>query len=188
MLTALEAATHAGFSPDRGTATFVAVIDERGVVIDLKLLSSTTSSKAGERGWEDVRQRAVRTLASAKIDMRGVKRAELQIAVESTVKLPSGNDPKAPPIQPTMKKSVTKIETNAPGSPAAPTSSRPRPSPSSTSPTSAQERHASSTQSSSRSRRSDSMLREPSGVRGGDEDHRLEYQLRRRRAPGRGVY
>jgi len=117
VLTALEAATHAGFSPDRGTATFVAVIDERGVVIDLKLLSSTTSSKAGERGWEDVRQRAVRTLASAKIDMRGVKRAELQIAVESTVKLPSGNDPKAPPIQPTMKKSVTKIETNAPGSP-----------------------------------------------------------------------
>lgn len=117
VLSALESATHSGFAPERGTATFLAVINEHGIVIDLKLVASSTSTKAGEHGWEDVRQRAVKNLASAKIDMRGVKRAELQIAVESTVKLPSGRDPNKSAVQPTAKPSVTKVETAAPGSP-----------------------------------------------------------------------
>jgi hypothetical protein len=114
---ALEDATHAGFAPDRGTATFVAVIDERGLVIDLKILSSTASSSSGARGWEDVRQRAVKSLATAKIDMRGVKRAELKIAVESEVLLPSGNQPNGPKIHNDVKPTPMKVETNAPPSP-----------------------------------------------------------------------
>lgn len=114
---ALEDATHAGFSPERGTATFLAVVDERGLVIDLKILSSTASSANGARGWEDVRQRAVRSLARAKIDMRGVKRAELKIAVESEVLLPSGNRPNGPKVHSDPKRTPMKVETNAPPSP-----------------------------------------------------------------------
>jgi hypothetical protein len=114
---ALEDATHAGFAPERGTATFVAVIDERGLVVDLKILSSTASSSNGARGWEDVRQRAVKSLATAKIDMRGVKRAELKIAVESEVLLPSGNKPDGPKIHNDVKPTPMKVETNAPPSP-----------------------------------------------------------------------
>ncbi|MBX3231948.1 MAG: hypothetical protein KIT84_12280 [Labilithrix sp.] len=116
VITALEAATHAGFAPEQGTATFVAVIDERGIVVDLKLTSSSASGKAGAQGWEDVRARAVKSLASAKIQMRGVKRAELTIAVESKVVLPSGNDPKKP-ITPTAKPTAVVTRSNAPGSP-----------------------------------------------------------------------
>lgn len=114
---ALEDATHAGFAPDRGTATFLAVLDERGLVIDLKILSSTASSSSGARGWEDVRRRAVKSLARAKIDMRGVKRAELKIAVESEVLLPSGNKPEGPKIHSDPKPATMKVETNAPPSP-----------------------------------------------------------------------
>lgn len=116
---ALEDATHAGFAPDRGNATFVAVIDERGLVIDLKILSSNASTANGARGWEEVRQRAVKSLATAKIDMRGVKRAELKIAVESEVLLPSGSKPEDSPLKPTGTpvKNGIKVETAAPGSP-----------------------------------------------------------------------
>lgn len=114
---ALEDATHAGFAPDRGNATFLAVIDERGLVIDLKVISSTASGANGARGWEDVRQRAVRSLATAKIDMRGVKRAELKIAVESEVLLPSGNKPDGPKIHNDVKPNPIIIQSNAPPSP-----------------------------------------------------------------------
>lgn len=114
---ALEDATQAGFAPERGNATFLAVIDERGLVIDLKILSSNASGAAGARGWEDVRQRAVRSLATAKIDLRGVKRAELKIAVESEVLLPSGNKPDGPKIHDDVKPKPMKVETNAPPSP-----------------------------------------------------------------------
>lgn len=114
---ALEAATHAGFSPEHGNATFLAVIDERGLVIDLKIVSSNASGAAGARGWEDVRQRAVKSLATAKIDMRGVKRAELKIAVESDVLLPSGNKPDGPKIHNDIKPKAMTVETNAPPSP-----------------------------------------------------------------------
>lgn len=114
---ALEDATHSGFSPDRGNATFVAVIDERGIVIDLKLLASNATGSEGARGWEAVRQSAVKSLATAKIDMRGVKRAELKIEVESKVLLASGNKPEDFPIKPVAKPSSTgvSLQTAAPG-------------------------------------------------------------------------
>jgi hypothetical protein len=116
VVTALEGATHAGFAPEHGTATFLAVIDERGLVIDLRLVSSTASNSDAARGWEDVRKRAVRSLATAKIEMRGVKHAELKIEVESSVLLASGNDPKNP-IKPKMntESHPTTIVTEAPG-------------------------------------------------------------------------
>ena len=86
-------------------------------MIDLKILSSTASSANGARGWEEVRRRAVKSLATAKIDMRGVKRAELKIAVESEVLLPSGNDPNGPKIHNDVKPKAMKVETEAPPSP-----------------------------------------------------------------------
>lgn len=114
---ALEDATHSGFAPERGNATFVAVIDERGIVIDLKLLASNATGTDGARGWEAVRQNAVKSLATAKIDMRGVKRAELKIEVESKVLLASGNKPEDFPIKPVAKPSQTGVvlQTAAPG-------------------------------------------------------------------------
>jgi hypothetical protein len=116
VVTALEGATHAGFAPEHGTATFLAVIDERGLVIDLRLVSSTASNSDAARGWEDVRKRAVKSLATAKIEMRGVKHAELKIEVESNVLLASGSDPKAP-VKPVVNNGShpTTIITEAPG-------------------------------------------------------------------------
>lgn len=110
VLHALEDATHAGFAPDHGTATFMAVIDEHGLVIDLKVLGTH------DRGWDDVRARAVKSLATAKIDLRGVKRAELKIEVTSDIKMASGSDPKKK-VVPTGKPQATPIITAAPGSP-----------------------------------------------------------------------
>ena len=118
VVTALEDAAHAGFSPERGIATFLAVIDERGLVIDLKLMKTNASDKSGERGWEDVRQRAVKSLATAKIEMRGVKRAELTIEVESKVVLPDGRDPqKQGPVKPVAEPTAVITRSEAPASP-----------------------------------------------------------------------
>ena len=86
VLRALQDAAYGGLAPDRGNAMFVAVVDSAGLVVDVRLLSAS-----GDGDWNDVRKRAVRALAGTKLALRGAKGAELKIAVDSDVRLPSGN-------------------------------------------------------------------------------------------------
>lgn len=89
VLRALEDAAYAGLAPERGSATFLAVVDASGLVVDLRLVSSS----GDPRGWSDTRARALRALGGAKLALRGARGAELRIAVASDVRLPSGNRP-----------------------------------------------------------------------------------------------
>ena len=110
VLRALQDATYGGLAPDRGSATFLAIIDTNGVVIDLRLLKS----RGGDDGWADARDRAKQALSGSKIALRGARGAELRIEVDSDVRLPSGNRPDAPPVQPELTPSKITIQTNAP--------------------------------------------------------------------------
>ncbi|MBX3207762.1 MAG: hypothetical protein KF764_22115 [Labilithrix sp.] len=89
VLRALEGAAYAGLAPERGSATFLAIVDASGLVVDLRLVSSS----GDERGWSETRARALRALGGAKLALRGARGAELRIAVASDVLLPSGNRP-----------------------------------------------------------------------------------------------
>ena len=109
VLASLEAATHAGFAPEHGNATFLAVIDAHGIVVDLRLLSS----RGGEHGWLDARQRAARALMGKTISLRGAVGAELTIAVDSDVRTPSGGQP-ARPVSPAFSPSRIVRPENAP--------------------------------------------------------------------------
>lgn len=104
---ALEDATYGGLAPDRGNATFLAIVDARGLVVDVRLLSSSGGD------WNDVRHRAARALAGKKIDLRGAKGAELKIRVDSDVRLPSGNEP-GKPVRPTLSDSKVVLPENVP--------------------------------------------------------------------------
>jgi hypothetical protein len=87
VLRALRDATYGSLAPDRGTATFLAKVDEGGTVIDLHVISST----GGEQGWSDARERALHLLKGMKLALRGGGAAEMRIAVQSDMRLPSGN-------------------------------------------------------------------------------------------------
>jgi hypothetical protein len=100
ILTALEAATSGSAAPEHGEATFLVKVDASGVVVDLRLLSS----RGGERGWIDARDRAARTLTGQKLALRGAKGAELTVLVDSSVRLPSGARPDKP-VSPTLEHS-----------------------------------------------------------------------------------
>ena len=90
VLRALEDATYADVAPERGSATFLAVVDARGPVVDLRLLAAT----GPPRDWAGAPARALRARGGAKLALRGARGAELRIAVESDVRLPSGNRPR----------------------------------------------------------------------------------------------
>lgn len=92
VLRALRDAAYAGLAPERGSATFRAVVDAGGIVVDVRLLSSN----GNERGWSDARARAMRALGGTKLALRGARGAELVIAVDSDVRLPSGSNPGSP--------------------------------------------------------------------------------------------
>ncbi|MDF2691663.1 MAG: hypothetical protein K0S65_46, partial [Labilithrix sp.] len=109
ILRALQDATYSGFAPERGGATFLAVVDTNGIVVDLRLLGSR-----GGRGWEDTRARAARSLSGVKLALRGAKGTELTIEIESDVRLPSGAKPDAPPVSPTLTESHVVLPENAP--------------------------------------------------------------------------
>ncbi|MBX3189632.1 MAG: hypothetical protein KF819_21580 [Labilithrix sp.] len=109
VLTAIRDAARGGLAPERGNATFLAVVDGSGVVVSLRLVAST----GGEAGWVDARDRAARALAAAKLTLRGAgKGAELKIYVESDVLLPSGSNA---PVRPTLEESKVVINPNVPG-------------------------------------------------------------------------
>jgi len=92
VLKALQDATYGGLAPEHGSATFLAVVDASGSVIDLRLVASD----GAEAGWSDTRERAMKALKGKKLSLRGGGGAELRIAVVSDVRLPSGNTPGAP--------------------------------------------------------------------------------------------
>lgn len=108
--TALEEATRGSLAPERGSATFQAIVDATGLVVSLRLVGST----GGTDGWNDARDRAQRALATKRLALRGTKGAALTIVVESDVLLPSGAKPKAPITTPLTKSAVVLPE-NAPG-------------------------------------------------------------------------
>jgi hypothetical protein len=98
ILTALRDATYGSTAPERGNATFLAVVDGNGLVVDLKLVAS----KGGEKGWEDARSRAEKALAGVKLSLRGARGAEVKVEVYSDIRLPSGRRPGDPPVKPTF--------------------------------------------------------------------------------------
>jgi hypothetical protein len=105
LLTSLVEATHESLAAERGRATFLAIVDTRGLV-ELRLLRSVGD------GWDDARKRAVQALAKKAIPLRGAARAEIEIEVESDVRLPSGA--KAP-VTPTFEASKVVRSENVPG-------------------------------------------------------------------------
>jgi hypothetical protein len=109
VLSALEGATYGSTAPERGGASFLVVVDASGSVTGLRL----QSSRGGESGWLDVRDRAARALAGKRLALRGGKGAELTIAVESDVGLPSGAAPSKPVI-PTLEHSRIARSEHAP--------------------------------------------------------------------------
>lgn len=111
VVTALRDATYASAAPVTGTATFLAVIDASGLVVDLKLLGST-----GGDGWSDAHARAKRALAGAKIALRGARGAELAIRVESDVRRPSGTSASDSPVRQAVRPgAVTMSESSSGG-------------------------------------------------------------------------
>jgi hypothetical protein len=92
ILTALRDAAYGSTAPERGNATFLAIVDGNGLVIDLKLVAS----KDGDKGWDDARARAQKTLAGVKLQLRGARGAEVQIQVYSDILMPSGAKPGSP--------------------------------------------------------------------------------------------
>lgn len=99
VLSALSDATYEGSAPPKGRAVFVAIVDKLGVVVDLRLGDGEGA------GWREVRERAVKTLASKKVTMRGAGPVELRIEVVSQVVLPSGSEHHVTPAA-----SASKIE------------------------------------------------------------------------------
>ena len=78
-------------APDHGNAIFVAMVDDSGTVVDLRIISAS-----GGDGWPDALERATKLLKGKKLNLRGGGAAELRIAVVSDIKLPSGNKPGSP--------------------------------------------------------------------------------------------
>lgn len=109
ILAALRDATYASSSPERGRATFVAVVDAAGIVVDLRIAGANES--AATKGWEDTLARAKRALVGAKLAMRGAGLTELRIAVVSEVLLPSGSEA---PVAPALSASRVAITGAAP--------------------------------------------------------------------------
>lgn len=86
VLRALEEETRSSLAPDRGSATFRAIVDATGTVTALNLLDST-----GDRGgWNEARERAFAALQKKKLEMRGTNGAMIDITVESELRYPSG--------------------------------------------------------------------------------------------------
>jgi len=108
VVSALREATRGSLAPERGSATFLAVVDASGFVVGLRLVGST-----GGDGWESARDDAARSLATVRLALRGAKGAELTIVVESDVVLPSGAKP-AMPIQPSLSDSKVQLSENVP--------------------------------------------------------------------------
>jgi hypothetical protein len=105
LLTSLVEATHESLAAERGRATFLAIVDTRGLV-ELRLLRSVGD------GWDDARKRAARALAKKAIPLRGAARAELEIEVVSDVRLPSGAKG---PVTPVLEESHVARTENVPG-------------------------------------------------------------------------
>jgi hypothetical protein len=99
VLSALRDATYDSAAPPKGRAVFVAIVDKLGVVVDLRLGDGEAAT------WREVRERAVKTLASRKVTMRGAGPVELRIEVVSQVTLPSGSEHHVSPAM-----SASKIE------------------------------------------------------------------------------
>jgi hypothetical protein len=122
VLTALHDATYAGFMPLTSTAMFVATVDDKGLVTELKLASSWPQSKEANAAWEEARAKAAAALTGKKLpgnwlgaDGHGPRGAELRIQVSSDLRLPSGNRPKDFPVQPAFSSTVIQTPPNVPG-------------------------------------------------------------------------
>ncbi|HVH41284.1 MAG TPA: hypothetical protein VM925_03045, partial [Labilithrix sp.] len=105
VLHALHDATYGGFAPLVGSATFLAIVDANGLVVDLRLVRSHPRGKDADHGWEETRERAAEALATKKLALRGAGGAELRIEVESDLRFPSGRRATSFPVQPTFSQS-----------------------------------------------------------------------------------
>jgi len=100
VLSALRDAAYETTMPPTGRAVFVALVDKLGTVVELRVADGDANA-----GWRDVRERAVKTLASKKVTMRGAGPVELRIEIVSQVLLPSGSEHHVTPAA-----SASKIE------------------------------------------------------------------------------